>query len=246
MDLWYRELRSKDLDIRPTTANPLAQAAGECNGQELTHSDTQRNSSDNSKVADKLLTEEGEASLTINLVWVNWGLPTSLYLATNAARIGNCSSRKLSDILPIIIVLNTTALELLLYQVPGKGDPLITRRVVVSQAIVHVLGDLGLQVSFQDKSSNASSNLCNEDDDKQDAVGVDQTLILLPGSTAAEESNGKDDATKNDDENWSVDIIVTKEVQVVLGSNLRVSSKPDESNASNSKEDVTKNHEILD
>ena len=106
-----------------------------------------------------------------------------------------------------------------------------------------------------------TTNLCNEDDDKQDAVGVDQALILLPGSTAAEESNGKDDATcrlninilesikfhtKNDDENWSVDIIVTKEVQVVLGSNLRVSSKPDESNASNSKEDVTKNHEILD
>ena len=107
----------------------------------------------------------------------------------------------------------------------------------------------------------STTNLGNEDDDKQDAVGVDQALILLPGSTAAEESNGKDDATcrlninilesikfhtKNDDENWSVDIIVTKEVQVVLGSNLRVSSKPDESNASNSKEDVTKNHEILD
>ena len=52
--------------------------------------------------------------------------------------------------------------------------------------------------------------------------------------------------TQNDDEDGSVDIVVSEEVQVIFGLQLGVGSKPDEDSSNKSEDDVADDHEVLD
>ena len=72
---------------------------------------------------------------------------------------------KLSHILP---VLHTATAEVHPHQIPRHDHILVPSRVVVCKARHHVLGDFGLQVTFQDKSSN----LGNEGDDEKGTIGI--------------------------------------------------------------------------
>ena len=52
--------------------------------------------------------------------------------------------------------------------------------------------------------------------------------------------------TQNDDENGSVDVVVSEEVQVIFCLQLSVGSKPDEDSSNKSEDDVADDHEVLD
>ena len=52
--------------------------------------------------------------------------------------------------------------------------------------------------------------------------------------------------TQNDDEDGSVDIVVTEEVQVIFCLQLGIGSKPDEDCSDKSEDDVADDHEVLD
>ena len=52
--------------------------------------------------------------------------------------------------------------------------------------------------------------------------------------------------TQNDDEDGSVDVVVTEEVQVIFCLQLSVGSKPDEDSSNKSEDDVADDHEVLD
>ena len=52
--------------------------------------------------------------------------------------------------------------------------------------------------------------------------------------------------TQNDDEDGSVDVVVSEEVQVIFCLQLSVGSKPDEDSSNKSEDDVADDHEVLD
>ena len=52
--------------------------------------------------------------------------------------------------------------------------------------------------------------------------------------------------TQNDDEDGSVDIVVTEEVQVIFCLQLGIGSKPDEDSSDKGEDDVADDHEVLD
>ena len=80
--------------------------------------------------------------------------------------------------------------------------------------------------------------LSNEDDEEKEAVGVHHTLVLLDSSTASEEGDHEDDASEDDDEDRSVGVVVTQEVQVILGLELDVDPEPHEDQANQSEDQV--------
>lgn len=202
--LWLTEILEVDglkmkkvepSNVGSTTANPLAKAAGESNGDQFSNSNSKSNSSNNGEVAVELVTEKREASLGEDLLWVNRVLSAALSLSSLAAGVRNSSILESSGgVLPISIVLDSTAVKLLLDQVPGGGHSLKPISSIVLHPIVHVLGDLGLQVSLQSKGSDPSSNLGDEDDEEDGAVGVDEALVLLVGAAAPEQSDGQDNS----------------------------------------------------
>jgi len=254
--LWLTEILEVDglemkkfepSNVGSTTANPLAKAAGESNGDQFSNSNSKSNSSNDSEIAVELIAEEREAAFGVDLLLVNRSLSTSFSLASFAAGVRNSSILEgLSGVFPVCEGLNTTAMELLLDQIPSSGDSLKSLSSIVLHPSVHVLGDLGLQVSLQSKGSNTSSNLGDEDDEEDGTVGVDEALVLLVGTAASKQRDGQDDSSEDDDKDWSVHIVVSEEVEVVLGSYLGVGSKPNEDDSSQCKENVAEDHEVLD
>ena len=87
--------------------------------------------------------------------------------------------------------------------------------------------------------------LSNKDDSEEESVGVDQALALLPGPAAAHERHHKDHPADNHKEDRRVHIVVPQEVQVVLGIDLRPSTKTDENTPSEDEQDVEEDHEVF-
>lgn len=159
-----------------------------------------------------------------------------------AARVGD--SGAVEGVLPVGVVLNSAALEVLLDEVPGGGK--LGGVLVVRQALLHVLLDLGLQVSFQGEGCNTSTNLCNQDDKEEESIGVHHALALITSAAASEEGDDKDDTTQNDNKDWSIDIVITEKVKIIFGLNLCVGSKPDQDASNEGEETVADDHEVLD
>ena len=87
--------------------------------------------------------------------------------------------------------------------------------------------------------------LSDKDDCEEECIGVDQTFALLPRPAAAHEGHYKDHATNDHQEDRGVHIVVSQEVQVVLGINLRPGSKTNENTPSEDEEDVEEDHEVF-
>ena len=109
-------------------------------------------------------------------------------------------------------------------------------------SVTYILNDMYQKVmnptlNYQKKSSESMNEsvkyLSNKDDSEEESVGVDQALALLPGPAAAHERHHKDHPADNHKEDRRVDIVVPQEVQVVLGIDLRPSTKTDENAPSN-------------
>ena len=88
-------------------------------------------------------------------------------------------------------------------------------------------------------------NLSNKDDGEEERVGVDQAFALLPRPAAAHESHHEDHATDDHQEDRRVHIVVSQEVKVILGINLRPGTEADENAASENEEDVEEDHEVF-
>ena len=176
-------------------ANPSAKTASKNNGNNFYNSNTKSNGTNDSKIAFELIAEQGEAAQGENSRRVNRSFSTTLIII--AAGVRNPSIRKPVHLLPVTIVLYSTARELILNQVPGCGDSFKPHSSVVLDTILHVLGDLILQVSLKSKGSNASCNLGDENEEEDSAVCVDEALVLLTGTAASKQSDDKDGTSQN-------------------------------------------------
>ena len=105
--------------------------------------------------------------------------------------------------------------------------------------------NLDSEKKLPESMNETSSNLSNKDDREEESVGVDQTFALLPRPAAAHESHNKDHAADDHQEDWSVHIVVSQEVKVVLGINLRPGTEADENAPSENEEDVEEDHEVF-
>jgi len=134
----------------------------------------------------------------------------------------------------------------MLYKVPCACHPLIICLVVVVHSQHHVCGEDLLDISFKHVGSNTSTKLSNQDEDKEESIGVDHAGTLREGTTAAKEGNDKDDNTDDNKEYGGVDIIVPKKVKKILSLNLNISTETDKSESSESEDQVEDDKEILD
>ena len=105
--------------------------------------------------------------------------------------------------------------------------------------------NLDSEKKLPESMNETSSNLSNKDDREEESVGVDQTFALLPRPAAAHESHNKDHAADDHQEDWRVHIVVSQEVKVVLGINLRPGTEADENTPSENEEDVEEDHEVF-
>merc|ERR1711934_395987 len=164
-----------------------------------------------------------EEAVATNVILIDIRVsPTTLNLSSNTTAVRQLTIRENVAPFtgPVRRILNTTAMKLLLHDVPSVGDPTkLWAFLVVGHSRVHVLHHLGVEITFQHVSSNASTDLSNKDDREEEGVGVDQTFALLPRATAAHESHHKDHAADDHQEDWCVHIVVPQEVQVILGIN---------------------------
>merc|ERR1719209_1012284 len=237
-------LVSKNLDILRSITHPLSKATSKEDNGQLDASNTQGHRSNDGNIVNELGLEE---TVTSNLELLRISLSASLLLATDTAavwgllgseHVGPCGG-------PVGAVLNTTAVQLLLHNVPSSGDPVEVRLLVVLHALVHVLHHLGVQITLQHVGSDSGTDLSDEDDSEEESVGVDQALALLPGATAAQEGHQEDHTTDDHQEDWSVHITLAQEVQEVLGCNLGPGTKSDEDTSSEDEEDVEEDHKVL-
>merc|ERR1719370_1736085 len=237
---------ASESDILRCIAHPLSKATSKEDNGQLNGSHSQSNSSNNSDVVDELGLEEAVA--TILKLLHSWVFATVSGLSSNTAAVRNLTIREsvVPFTGPVSGTLNTTAVQLVLHNVPGVGDPIVLSAVaVVLHPRVHVLHHLSVEVTFQHVSSNAGTNLSNKDDCKEECIGVDQTLALLPCPATAHEGHHEDHATNDHQEDRGVHIVVPQEVQVILGINLGPGSKANENTPSEDEEDVEEDHEVL-
>merc|ERR1719370_120343 len=237
---------ASESDILRCIAHPLSKATSKEDDGQLNGSHTQSNSSNNGDIVNELGLEEAVA--TILELLHSRVLATVSSLSSNTAAVGNLTIREsvVPFTGPVSGTLNTTAVQLVLDNVPGVGDPIVLSAVaVVLHSRIHVLHNLSVEVTFQHVSSNASTNLSNKDDCKEECIGVDQTFALLPRPAAAHESHHEDNATNDHQEDRGVHIVVTQEVKVVLGIDLGPGSKADENTSSENEEDIEEDHEVL-
>merc|ERR1719474_448825 len=186
---------SKNSDILRSVSHPLSKATSKEDNGQLDASNTQGHRSNDGNIVDELGLEE---TVTSNLELLrSVCLSTSILLAADTAavwgllgseHVGPCCS-------PVGAILNTTAVQLLLHNVPSSGDPLKAGLLVVLHALVHVLHHLSVQVPLQHVGSDSGTDLSDEDNSEEESVGVDQALALLPGATAAQEGNQEDYTT---------------------------------------------------
>jgi len=123
---------------------------------------------------------------------------------------------------PVGGILDSAAMELLLHVVPGGGDLLVIDLAVVGHRVLH--GDA--EISTEKVGSDTGANLCDEDEDDDESVGVDHAFILTHGAAAAEESDHEDDDADDDEENWGVDEAICKKFIEGIVLDLNIGSKP--------------------
>merc|ERR1719209_1345706 len=235
---------SKNLDILRSITHPLSKATSKEDNGQLDASNTQGHRSNDGNIVNELGLEE---TVTSNLKLLRISLSTSILLAADTAAVWGLlgSEHVRPRVGPVGAVLNTTAVQLLLHNVPSSGDPVEVGLLVVLHALVHVLHHLGVQITLQHVGSDSSTDLSDEDNSEEESVGVDQALALLPGATAAQEGHQEDHTTDDHQEDWSVHIALAQEVQEVLGCNLGPGTKSDEDTSSEDEEDVEEDHEVL-
>merc|ERR1719370_605097 len=237
---------ASESDILRCIAHPLSKATSKEDDGQLNGSHTRSNSSNNGDIVNELGLEEAVA--TILELLHSRVLATVSSLSSNTAAVGNLTIREsvVPFTGPVSGTLNTTAVQLVLDNVPGVGDPIVLSAVVVVlHSRVHILPHLSVEVTFQHVCSNAGTNLSNKDDCEEECIGVDQTFALLPRPAAAHEGHHEDHATHDHQENRGVHIVVPQEVQVILGINLGPGSKADENTSSENEEDIEEDHEVL-
>jgi len=184
-------------------------------------------------VSEKLNFHHGEATLAPQLVGRGgFTTPFGIRLAAAVRRLG------IGSIFPLQGVVNTTAMQLPLDQVPGRGDSLVAVLIIVLHAILHVVVDLGLQLVLKNVGSNAGSDFSNQHDEEEDGVGVDHADVLLPGATAAKERDQEDHNTHYDEQDRRVGVLVSEEVEVLIGLDLDVGPESDEGQTSDDENKV--------
>jgi len=134
----------------------------------------------------------------------------------------------------------------MLNQVPGLGDSLMSLRVVVLHAKPHVLGDLHLEVALEDEGSDSGANLGDEDNGKEEGVGLEHAIILAPGAAAPEESDEEDHQSNNNDEDGGIDIAGPNKVEIVLSLDLDIGAETYEGQASHGEHKVEEEKDVLD
>merc|ERR1719474_2318330 len=178
---------SKNLDILRSITHPLSKATSKEDNGQLDASNTQGHRSNDGNIVNELGLEE---TVTSNLEFLRVSLTTSFLLAAGTAAVWSLlgSEHVGPCVGPVGAVLNATAVQLILHNVPSSGDPVEVGFLVVLHALVHVLHHLGVQITLQHVGSDSSTDLSDEDNSEEEGVGVDQALALPPSATAAQES----------------------------------------------------------
>ena len=149
--------------------------------------------SNNVQVVLECVAELGETSILEDLVLLVVH-PTPLHLARDAAGVRDSGGDVVAS-LPVLVVLHATTLHVLLDQVPGGGEGFIVRSVVVLEALLHVLLDLVLEISFESEGCDAGSDLSDEDAEEEESVEVHHALVLVAGSAASKEGDDENNST---------------------------------------------------
>jgi len=226
-------------DVLARETHLLAQAAGQADDDHLGGSHAEGGHSNIVEVVSEGLREGGEASLVVEFISSRVHRATILLLIQTAGvRDGILGKSSGRDILPLSPGLDSTALEFPLNGVPGGVHTIVLRSSVVLHSLLHVGLDGGVQFGLQQESGDTGTNLSNQDDKEEEAVGVHHALVLLDGSTASEEGHHEDDASEDDDEDRSVGVVVPQEVQEISGLELDVDPEPHEDNANQSEDQV--------
>jgi len=238
------------LNILAVVTHPLSHGTRDEDNQELNQGNTDSNSSNNIQVVREHVTELVQASVAVDLGFVKLGLSsTSFHHSSFAAGVGDDLGSGGGLVVPhgpVLVGLHTTAVHILLDEVPGGGEGFVAVSLVKLQPFLHVLGYLFLEVSLESEGCNAGTNLSDEDAEEKESVHVHHAFVLLAGSAASEEADDKDDTTKDNDEDRSVNIVVSQEVEVVLGLDLSISTKTNQDNTNEGKDEVTDYHEVFD
>jgi len=174
---------------------------------------------------------------------------SAIFLFDLAAGVGDGSgSRAIGwvSLLPVLVVLDAAALKVGLDEVPGVGHSLVAGIREMLQASAHVLSNLLLKIPFHGKGSNSTSDLCNQNHGKEEAVSVHHALVVFACPAASEEGNGEDDHTQNDDGDGGVRVVIPNKIQDILGFDLGVSTEPDENDACQHEQGVHEEHDVLD
>merc|ERR1719474_1831467 len=159
---------SKNLDILRSITHPLSKATSKEDNGQLDASNTQGHRSNDGNIVNELGLEE---TVTSNLELLRISISTSLLLAADTAAVWGLlgSEHVWPCVGPVGAVLNTTAVQLLLHNVPSSGDPVEGGLLVVLHALVHVLYHLGVQITLQHVGSDSGTDLSDEDNSKEES-----------------------------------------------------------------------------
>ena len=164
--------------------------------------------SNNVQIVLECVAELGETSILEDLVLLVVH-PTPLHLARDAAGVRDSGGDVVAS-LPVLVVLHATTLHVLLDQVPGGGEGFIVRSVVVLEALLHVLLDLVLEISFESEGCDAGSDLSDEDTEEEESVEVHHALVLVAGSAASKEGDDENNST------WSINTVIDTFIIIMI------------------------------
>jgi len=227
-------------------------------GQETSKDDTnQLNESNTDAYANK------DASLVLNLLGQFWNttrrpntsrsirivdyVESTAINISNAATVWNTFHRlAIRSCKPLSVVGSSTAMNLMLHNVPGISNSTMVCGVVLVQCLVHIFSKNCIDVTAQDVSSNSTGNFADEDESQKYRKRNHHAVVLFDGTTATEKCHKENDDTDDDKEHRSREELVAQKVQIFRINALYDGCGDDEGDARNSKQQVEDEEKILD
>jgi len=211
----------------------LACAAGNNDTDQLNDSNADGRAADLVDVFEKLILHLGEATHVPQLVG-SGSSTTILYIHLAAA------VRRLAKVggVPLREVVNPTALQLPLDEVPGVGYSIVVGLAIVLHALNHLLVYLAIQVVLEEIGSDARCDLSHQHDEEEGGVRVDHAAAVLRGTEAAKERDQEDHNAHYDEENRCVGVLIPEEVEVLGGLDLDEGAESDEGQTSDDEDKV--------
>jgi len=235
------------LNIRIFGGQSSGNTAGHADSHEQKDDDSNSYTGGGSRITKDELFKRDEASSLVDIVSCSSSFSTVIF-EDFAASIGNVllSFVESGCSFPILVAVDTAALEVALHDVPSFGHSLVVWFIVIFQAVLHCVGDNFLGLAPEDVDCDGDSDQRQQNQGQHRSVGVHHTWVFRASSATAKEGNDEHEGANDNQNDGGVEIGVAEKVQILCHVDLDISTNANEGHTRQEKDEVEEKDDIFD